>query len=112
MSGNLRVLVIGGVACGPKTAARLMRLMPEAEVTMIEKGEMVSYGACGVCAFRFREYVFFRYAEFLDHFTCLFSKMRDDLNIYIFCAQVANNSFNCHFKKRLVYDIHELLGVL
>jgi len=48
MSGNLRVLVIGGVACGPKAAARLMRLMPEAEVTMIEKGEMVSYGACGL----------------------------------------------------------------
>ena len=48
MSGNLRVLVIGGVACGPKAAARLMRLMPEAEVTMIEKGVMVSYGACGL----------------------------------------------------------------
>jgi NADPH-dependent 2,4-dienoyl-CoA reductase/sulfur reductase-like enzyme/rhodanese-related sulfurtransferase len=48
MSGNLRVLVIGGVACGPKTAARLKRLMPDAEVTMLEKGEMVSYGACGL----------------------------------------------------------------
>jgi len=48
MSGNLRVLVIGGVACGPKTAARLKRLMPDAEVTMLEKGELVSYGACGL----------------------------------------------------------------
>ena len=48
MSGNLRVVVIGGVACGPKTAARLKRLMPDAEVTMLEKGEMVSYGACGL----------------------------------------------------------------
>ena len=48
MSGNLRVLVIGGVACGPKTAARLKRLLPDAEVTMLEKGEMVSYGACGL----------------------------------------------------------------
>jgi len=48
MSGNLRVLIIGGVACGPKAAARLKRLMPEAEVTMLEKGEMVSYGACGL----------------------------------------------------------------
>jgi len=48
MSGNLRVLVIGGVACGPKAAARLMRLVPDAEVTMIERGEMVSYGACGL----------------------------------------------------------------
>lgn len=48
MSGNLRVLIIGGVACGPKAAARLKRLMPEAEITMLEKGEMVSYGACGL----------------------------------------------------------------
>jgi NADPH-dependent 2,4-dienoyl-CoA reductase/sulfur reductase-like enzyme len=48
MSGKLRVLIIGGVACGPKTAARLKRLLPEAEVTMIEKGGMVSYGACGL----------------------------------------------------------------
>ncbi len=48
MSANLRVLIVGGVACGPKTAARLKRIMPEAEITMIEKGAMVSYGACGL----------------------------------------------------------------
>jgi NADPH-dependent 2,4-dienoyl-CoA reductase/sulfur reductase-like enzyme/rhodanese-related sulfurtransferase len=45
---SLRVLIIGGVACGPKTAARLRRLMPDADITMIEKGELVSYGACGL----------------------------------------------------------------
>lgn len=48
MSSKLRVLVIGGVACGPKTASRLKRLMPDADITMIEKGELVSYGACGL----------------------------------------------------------------
>ena len=48
MPENLRVVIVGGVACGPKTAARLMRLMPEADVTMIERGELVSYGACGL----------------------------------------------------------------
>ncbi len=48
MSGNLRVVIVGGVACGPKTAARLKRIMPDAEVTMIERGGMVSYGACGL----------------------------------------------------------------
>lgn len=48
MSEKLRVLVIGGVACGPKTAARLKRLIPDAEVTMLEKGGLVSYGACGL----------------------------------------------------------------
>lgn len=48
MKERFRVLIIGGVACGPKTASRLKRLMPEAEVTMIERGRMVSYGACGL----------------------------------------------------------------
>jgi NADPH-dependent 2,4-dienoyl-CoA reductase/sulfur reductase-like enzyme/rhodanese-related sulfurtransferase len=48
MSAKLRVLIVGGVACGPKTAARLKRIMPAAEITMIEKGAMVSYGACGL----------------------------------------------------------------
>ncbi len=48
MPASLRVLIVGGVACGPKTAARLKRIMPEAEITMVEKGAMVSYGACGL----------------------------------------------------------------
>ena len=48
MSSNLRVLIVGGVACGPKTAARLKRIMPETEITMIERGGVVSYGACGL----------------------------------------------------------------
>ncbi len=48
MSGNLRVLIVGGVACGPKTASRLKRLLPRAEVTLIERGSVISYGACGL----------------------------------------------------------------
>lgn len=48
MAARLRVLVIGGVACGPKTASRLKRLLPDTDVTMIEKGKIVSYGACGL----------------------------------------------------------------
>ncbi|GBC60748.1 pyridine nucleotide-disulfide oxidoreductase [Desulfonema ishimotonii] len=48
MSSQLRVLVIGGVACGPKTASRLKRLMPDADVTMVERDSLVSYGACGL----------------------------------------------------------------
>lgn len=43
-----RVLVIGGVACGPKAASRLKRLMPEAQIRIIERGSVVSYGACGI----------------------------------------------------------------
>ncbi len=43
-----KVVIIGGVACGPKTAARLRRLDPDAEITLIDKGNVLSYGACGM----------------------------------------------------------------
>ena len=42
------ILIIGGVATGPKTAARLMRQNPNANVTMIERDNILSYGACGL----------------------------------------------------------------
>ena len=45
---KLRVVIIGGVACGPKAAARLKRLLPDAEITILEKSSHVSYGACGI----------------------------------------------------------------
>ncbi len=45
---SFNVLIIGGVACGPKAASRLKRLRPDADITIIEKGKMVSYGACGL----------------------------------------------------------------
>ncbi|MBA3037827.1 MAG: pyridine nucleotide-disulfide oxidoreductase [Desulfobacterium sp.] len=45
---KLRVLVVGGVACGPKAASRLKRLLPDADITIIEKGGIISYGACGL----------------------------------------------------------------
>jgi len=48
MNDNLRVLIVGGVACGPKTASRLKRLLPHAHITMIERGSVISYGACGL----------------------------------------------------------------
>jgi NADPH-dependent 2,4-dienoyl-CoA reductase/sulfur reductase-like enzyme/rhodanese-related sulfurtransferase len=40
--------VIGGVACGPKAASRLKRLLPAADITVIERDDIVSYGACGI----------------------------------------------------------------
>lgn len=48
MEAKPRIVVIGGVACGPKTAARLRRLLPSADITMVERGELISYGACGL----------------------------------------------------------------
>ncbi len=43
-----KVVVIGGVAAGPKTAARLRRLDPEAEITIVEKGHFISYAGCSL----------------------------------------------------------------
>jgi NADPH-dependent 2,4-dienoyl-CoA reductase/sulfur reductase-like enzyme/rhodanese-related sulfurtransferase len=43
-----KFVVIGGVACGPKSASRARRLDPEAEITILEKGELLSYAGCGL----------------------------------------------------------------
>lgn len=44
----MKVLIIGGMAAGPKTAARLSRLMPDAEITIVEQGKLISFGSCGM----------------------------------------------------------------
>jgi NADPH-dependent 2,4-dienoyl-CoA reductase/sulfur reductase-like enzyme/rhodanese-related sulfurtransferase len=43
-----RVVIIGAVALGPKVACRLKRLRPDFEVTMVDQGEYISYGGCGI----------------------------------------------------------------
>jgi len=45
---SMRVVVIGGVAAGPKIAAKVKRSDPHAEVTIIEKGRILSYAGCGL----------------------------------------------------------------
>jgi NADPH-dependent 2,4-dienoyl-CoA reductase/sulfur reductase-like enzyme/rhodanese-related sulfurtransferase len=42
------VVIIGGMAAGCKAAARLKRLKPDFNVTIIEKGPVVSFGTCGM----------------------------------------------------------------
>ena len=42
------VVIIGGVACGSKVAARLRRLDPEAAITVLERGYFPSYAGCGM----------------------------------------------------------------
>ena len=44
----MKVVIVGGVAAGPKTASKINRLCPDAEVTIIEKGEFLSYAGCGL----------------------------------------------------------------
>ncbi len=43
-----RIVIIGGVATGPKAAARIRRLDPDAEIIIIEQGEYFSYASCGL----------------------------------------------------------------
>src|ERR1035441_8772620 len=45
---SLKIVVVGGVAAGPKAAARIMRLRPDAEVTVLERGKFISYAGCGL----------------------------------------------------------------
>lgn len=44
----MKVIVIGGVAAGPKTASKIIRMMPDADITIIEKGAFLSYAGCGL----------------------------------------------------------------
>jgi len=44
----MKVVIIGGMAAGPKTAARLRRLIPNAEIVIVEQGEYTSFGSCGM----------------------------------------------------------------
>ena len=43
-----KVLIIGGVAAGASCAARLRRLDEEAEITILERGEYISFANCGL----------------------------------------------------------------
>jgi NADPH-dependent 2,4-dienoyl-CoA reductase/sulfur reductase-like enzyme/rhodanese-related sulfurtransferase len=46
MSQN--IIIIGGVALGPKVACRARRLDPEAKITMVDRDRFISYGGCGI----------------------------------------------------------------
>lgn len=43
-----KILIVGGVAGGASTAARLRRLDETAEIVLFEKGEYISYANCGL----------------------------------------------------------------
>ncbi len=42
------ILVVGGVALGPKAACRCKRLMPDANITLVDENVYISYGGCGI----------------------------------------------------------------
>lgn len=43
-----RILIIGGVAAGAKAAARARRRDPHADITLVERGRLLSYAGCGM----------------------------------------------------------------
>ena len=43
-----KVVIVGAVAVGPKVACRLRRLDPEAEITVVDRDSLISYGGCGI----------------------------------------------------------------
>ena len=45
---KMRIVVIGANAAGAKAASKAKRINPKAEVTLIDKGNFISYGACGI----------------------------------------------------------------
>ena len=47
MTSN-KIVIIGDVATGPKVAARARRIDPDADITIIDKGELFSYADCGM----------------------------------------------------------------
>ena len=48
MDPEQNIVIVGGMACGPKTAARARRRNPGARITIVEQGPTVSEGSCGL----------------------------------------------------------------
>ena len=48
MSDAMKVVIVGGVAAGPKIASKIIRLRPSADVTVVERGQFLSYAGCGL----------------------------------------------------------------
>ncbi len=44
----MRIVVIGANAAGAKAASKAKRINPKADVTLIDRGSFISYGACGI----------------------------------------------------------------
>jgi NADPH-dependent 2,4-dienoyl-CoA reductase/sulfur reductase-like enzyme/rhodanese-related sulfurtransferase len=44
----MKIVIIGAVAAGPKAASRAKRLMPDADITLVDQDDFISYGGCGI----------------------------------------------------------------
>ncbi|BAF59345.1 MAG: FAD-dependent oxidoreductase [Pelotomaculum sp.] len=73
MSGRFKVVIIGGVAAGTKVAARARRLLPEADITIVEKDRYISYAGCGT-----PYYIAGQVKEFDSLFKTAYGVVRDE----------------------------------
>ena len=48
MKKERKIIIVGGVAAGPKVGSKISRLCPDVEITLIEKGKFLSYAGCGL----------------------------------------------------------------
>ncbi len=44
----MKIVIVGAVAAGTKTACRARRLLPDAEITVVDQDRLISYGGCGI----------------------------------------------------------------
>jgi len=47
-NGKSDIVIVGGKAAGPKTAATLARRLPDAKITLFQKEKHLSYSSCGL----------------------------------------------------------------
>lgn len=73
MKSKPKIVIVGGVAAGPKAAARARRLAPEADITIVERGQLISYAGCGMPF-----YLSGKMKKFEDHFTTGYGAVRDE----------------------------------
>ncbi len=45
---STKIVIVGGVAAGPKAACRLKRLKLDWDITVIDQDSLISYGGCGI----------------------------------------------------------------
>ncbi len=45
---NKKIVIVGGVAAGPKAACHLKRLRPGWDITVVDQDSLISYGGCGI----------------------------------------------------------------
>ena len=88
------IVVIGGVAAGMKSAAKVRRGDPKAKITVIERGEIVSYGACGM------PYIVEKIVPSIDHLMMTPS------------GSIRNASFFKATKNKVIICLHDLTSDL